>query len=61
MRREATVCAVSMCMRIVAAMHQVLTIASEAFLQSEEFSERCILPQHPQAFSLSHAIAALPR
>jgi hypothetical protein len=39
----------------------MLTIASEPFLQSEEFSKRRVLPQHSQAFSLSHAIAALPR
>lgn len=38
-----------------------LTIAPEAFLQSEEFSERRIFPQHSQAFSLSHAITAFSR
>jgi hypothetical protein len=38
-----------------------LTIAPESFLQPEELSERRILPQHPQALSLSHPITAFPR
>jgi len=38
-----------------------LTIALESFLQTEELSERRILPQHTQALSLSHSITAFPR